>query len=99
MAASSSWPRRKSRLTSAHRPTVLTHGCWLWKDCSTHTAAWRWSVRSVIERCFKNELALNGWLPRLKEIIPSYGHSLIADAALCRRLREETADALELEHV
>ena len=53
----------------------------------------------VLEKCFKNELTANGWLPRLKEIIPSYGESLIKDAALTRRIRADTATVLHLDNV
>ncbi len=53
----------------------------------------------VLEKCFKNELRPNGWLPKLKEIIPSYGESLIEDAQLSRRVRAETATVLHLENV
>jgi malate dehydrogenase (quinone) len=54
---------------------------------------------SVLEKCFKEELTLNRWLPKLKEIIPSYGESLIDDAALTARIRADTAAALHLEYV
>jgi hypothetical protein len=40
-----------------------------------------------------------GWLPRLKEIIPSYGISLIGDADFTRRIRVGTAAVLNIEHV
>jgi malate dehydrogenase (quinone) len=53
----------------------------------------------VLEKCFKDELTPNRWLPRLKEIIPSYGESLIEDAALTRRVRTDTAAALHLDNV
>jgi malate dehydrogenase (quinone) len=53
----------------------------------------------VLEKCFKDQLTPNRWLPKLKEIIPSYGQSLIDDAALQRRIRAETAAALQLENV
>jgi malate dehydrogenase (quinone) len=53
----------------------------------------------VLERCFKNELTPNGWLPKLKEMIPSYGESLIEDAALSRRVRAETANVLHLVNI
>ncbi len=43
----------------------------------------------VLEKCFKNELRPNGWLPKLKEIIPSYGESLIEDAELDATERNE----------
>ena len=41
----------------------------------------------------------DGWLPKLKEIIPSYGVSLIEDADFCRRIRAETAAVLKVENV
>jgi malate dehydrogenase (quinone) len=50
----------------------------------------------VLEECFKNELTQNGWLPKLKQMIPSYGESLIENAELCRRVRAETAAVLHL---
>ena len=49
----------------------------------------------VLERCFADKK----WTPRLKEMIPSYGQSLIDDAALCRQVRAETAAALHLQNV
>jgi hypothetical protein len=38
------------------------------------------------------------WLPRLKEIIPSYG-SLIGEAGFTRRIRVATAAVLNIEQV
>ena len=54
---------------------------------------------SVLEKCFNDELTANRWLPKLKEIIPSYGESLIKDAALTRQVRADTAALLQLENV
>jgi L-2-hydroxyglutarate oxidase LhgO len=54
---------------------------------------------SVLEKCFPNELTATGWLPKLKEIIPSYGVSLIEDADLLRRVRADTAAVLKVENV
>jgi malate dehydrogenase (quinone) len=53
----------------------------------------------VLEKCFPNELTATGWLPKLKEIIPSYGVSLIEDADLLRRVRADTAAILKVENV
>jgi malate dehydrogenase (quinone) len=53
----------------------------------------------VLEKCFKDELTANRWLPKLKEIIPSYGESLIKDAALTRQVRADTAALLHLDNV
>lgn len=54
---------------------------------------------SVLEKCFDDQLTASAWLPRLKEIIPSYGVSLIEDAALCKRVRAETAQVLKVENI
>jgi malate dehydrogenase (quinone) len=52
----------------------------------------------VLEQCFGQELK-DGWRDRLKEMIPSYGKSLIEDAELCQRVRAETAEVLHLQNV
>jgi malate dehydrogenase (quinone) len=54
---------------------------------------------SVLEKCFAGELTPAAWLPKLKEIIPSYGVSLIEDGELLRRVRAETAQALKIENI
>src|SRR6202453_1037064 len=54
---------------------------------------------SVLEKCFPDKLTRDGWLPKLKEIIPSYGVSLIEDAAFCRRVRTDTAAVLKIENI
>jgi malate dehydrogenase (quinone) len=54
---------------------------------------------SVLEKCFPSELTPNGWLPKLKEIIPSYGISLIENADLCQRIRTDTAAVLKIENL
>jgi malate dehydrogenase (quinone) len=54
---------------------------------------------SVLEKCFPNELTAAGWLPKLKEIIPSYGVSLIDDADFLRRVRADTAAVLKIDNI
>jgi malate dehydrogenase (quinone) len=54
---------------------------------------------SLLAKCFPNELTANGWLPKLKEIIPSYGVSLIEDADFTRHIRADTAAVLQVENV
>jgi malate dehydrogenase (quinone) len=54
---------------------------------------------SVLEKCFPNELTVNGWLPKLKQIIPSYGISLKDDADFLRRIRADTAAVLKVENI
>jgi malate dehydrogenase (quinone) len=49
----------------------------------------------IIERCFASEMP--AWTAHLKEMIPSYGLSIAADADLCRQVRVETANALHLD--
>ena len=61
------------------------------------TAAW--IMLEVIERRFPDKLKDGGWLPKLKEMIPSYGQSLIDNAALCRQVRAETAAVLNINNI
>ena len=56
-----------------------------------------WIAIEVLKRCFASELT--GWTAKLKQMIPSYGESLIDDAALCRRVRAETAKVLRLQNI
>jgi malate dehydrogenase (quinone) len=52
----------------------------------------------MLENCFHEQL-VGHWVPKLQEMIPSYGHDLKTDAALCARVRAETAEALMLHNV
>ncbi len=60
------------------------------------TAAWI-AIR-VLETCFADRLK-DAWGTKLKEIIPSYGESLIDDAGLCHRVRADTAAVLNLKAI
>jgi malate dehydrogenase (quinone) len=60
------------------------------------TAAW--IMVHMLESCFHERL-VGDWQPKLKEMIPSYGHDLKQDAALLRRVRAETAEVLGLRNV
>ena len=53
----------------------------------------------VLQKCFSSELTLSGWLPKLKEIIPTYGIDLTRDADACRKIRAETAPILKVDNV
>ncbi len=57
-----------------------------------------WIMVEVLKRCFADKLK-NGWLGKLKEIIPSYGQSLIDNAELCRKVRADTAAVLHLNNI
>jgi malate dehydrogenase (quinone) len=54
---------------------------------------------NVIERCFPDELKNGGWSAKLKEMIPSYGQSLIENAALCQQVRAQTAAVLQITDI
>jgi malate dehydrogenase (quinone) len=58
-----------------------------------------WIMIEVIERCFSEKLKEGEWLVKLKEMIPSYGQSLIENAALCRQVRAETAAILNINNI
>ncbi|MFE3192063.1 malate dehydrogenase (quinone) [Nocardia sp. NPDC059240] len=49
----------------------------------------------VLERCFPRYAAL--WEPRLRELMPTLGHSLAKDARLARQTMASTAEALGLQ--
>jgi malate dehydrogenase (quinone) len=53
----------------------------------------------VLDRCFPEQLHSGGWQTKLQEMIPSYGESLIENAALCDRVRAYTAEILHINHV
>ena len=53
----------------------------------------------VLQKCFPDELTESAWLPKLKQIIPTYGIDLTRDADACRRIRAETAPVLKVENL
>jgi malate dehydrogenase (quinone) len=58
-----------------------------------------WIMIQVLERCFAEKLGAGGWSVKLKEIIPSYGQSLVENAALCQQVRAETAAVLNINNI
>jgi malate dehydrogenase (quinone) len=52
----------------------------------------------VLRTCFADELTEDGWLPKLKAIIPTYGIDLTKDADACRRTRAVTAPVLKIDN-
>jgi malate dehydrogenase (quinone) len=52
----------------------------------------------MLENCFHEQL-VGHWVPKLKEMIPSYGHDLKTDAVLSARVRAECAETLQLRTV
>jgi malate dehydrogenase (quinone) len=57
-----------------------------------------WIMVHMLENCFHEQL-VGHWVPKLKEMIPSYGQDLKTDAALVERVRKETAEVLGLRTV
>ena len=53
----------------------------------------------VLRKCFPDELTESAWLPKLKQIIPTYGIDLTRDADACRRIRAETAPLLKIDNI
>jgi hypothetical protein len=58
-----------------------------------------WIMLRIVETCFAGELKSGGWFAKLKELIPSYGQSLIDNPTLCQRVRAETAAVLNINNV
>lgn len=56
-----------------------------------------WIMLHVLETCFKSEMN-NGFAQKLKEMIPSYGESLIDNPQLCDKVRAASAEVLGLPH-
>jgi len=58
-----------------------------------------WIMLQVIERCFRDRLTNARWADKLKDMIPSYGQSLIDNPDLCWRVRAETAAVLNINNI
>ncbi|MBB3695212.1 malate dehydrogenase (quinone) [Sphingomonas sp. BK580] len=54
---------------------------------------------SLVEKCFADKLTEDGWLPKMREVIPTYGIDLKRDAEACRATRADTAPVLGLRYV
>lgn len=57
-----------------------------------------WIMVHMLENCFHEQL-VGHWVPKLTEMIPSYGRDLKTDAALVERVRKDTAEVLGLQTV
>lgn len=51
---------------------------------------------AVLNTCFAERMATNDWLNKLKEMIPSYGDSLIENGELLKKTRQRTTKILKL---
>jgi len=54
------------------------------------------AMLNVLERCFADKMKAGGWRDRMKEMVPSYGQTLVTDEALLKRVRERTLTTLKL---
>lgn len=55
------------------------------------------AMLDVLHRCFGQRMQSQSWQDTLKALIPSYGESLIDDAALLSRVRSDTLSTLKLD--
>jgi malate dehydrogenase (quinone) len=60
-----------------------------------------WIMVEVLKKCFpdKVDVSTGEWTAKLKEIIPSYGQSMIDNPELCLKLRAETAEVLKIKNI
>ncbi|WMP16913.1 malate dehydrogenase (quinone) [Thiothrix lacustris] len=54
------------------------------------------AMLQVLEKCFAKEMASDAWKDKLKEMIPSYGKSLLNDTALLQHIRRDTLSTLNI---
>lgn len=52
---------------------------------------------NVLQRMFPNQLKSTAWQSKLKEMIPSYGESLVSNKELCHTTRDRTNAVLKLD--
>lgn len=52
---------------------------------------------SIIERCFSDQMKTAAWVTKMKDMVPSYGQSLIDDASLLQEVRTRTLKTLKLK--
>ncbi len=54
------------------------------------------AMLDVLERCFPEQLKTEEWQARLKDLVPSYGQSLVDNEALLTEVRARTLSTLQL---
>ena len=50
----------------------------------------------MLERCFPEKIKSGQWQSRMKELVPSYGQSLVDNEELLNSVRERTLSTLKL---
>ena len=58
-----------------------------------------WIMLEVLKRCFPDKIKAGAWADKVKEMIPSYGQNLAENAALCQKVRAETAAVLHINNI
>jgi malate dehydrogenase (quinone) len=58
-----------------------------------------WIMLEVLKRCFPEKVKTAAWAAKVKEMIPSFGENLAENAALCRKVRAETAAVLHINNI
>jgi malate dehydrogenase (quinone) len=54
------------------------------------------AMLNVLERCFPEKMQSADWQERMKELVPSYGQTLVEDEQLLNKVRERTLSTLNL---
>ena len=54
------------------------------------------AMLNVLERCFPEKMQSAEWQERMKELVPSYGQTLVEDEQLLNKVRERTLSTLKL---
>lgn len=54
-------------------------------------------ILNVLESCFKDLMAKKGVVEKIREMIPSYGHSLVEDGEMAMKIRKASHEVLHLE--
>ncbi|WP_286220826.1 malate dehydrogenase (quinone) [Marinobacter apostichopi] len=54
------------------------------------------AMLTVLERCFPESLKTEEWQGRMRQLVPSYGESLVEDEQLLTKVRERTLTTLKL---
>ena len=55
------------------------------------------AMLQVLEKCFAQQLQTEAWQQKLREMIPSYGQSLVKDSELLKQVRAHTLSTLQIK--
>ncbi len=56
-------------------------------------------ILEIVEKCFGEQLSTEAWQARVREIIPSYGISIVSHKDLFLSIREDTVTTLKLDRL